>query len=62
MQNCLLIYASPPKESCYMGGWIIHPQITKAGEIIPNVKPKNGLNKIEYNKFNVLMIGSFSFY
>ena len=23
----------PPKESCYMGGWIIPPQITKAGKV-----------------------------
>lgn len=49
---------SPPKESCYMGGWIIPPQITKAGKIIPDVKPKNGLNLINYDKFKVLMAHS----
>lgn len=46
---------SPPKESCYMGGWIIPPQITKAGKVIPDVKPKNGLNEIDYDNFRVLM-------
>ena len=49
---------SPPKVSCYMGGWIIPPQITKAGKIIPNVKPVNGLNTIDYDKFKVLMAHS----
>tara|TARA_Y100001980_G_C14514224_1_gene289593 strand:- start:190 stop:939 length:750 start_codon:yes stop_codon:yes gene_type:complete len=46
---------SPPNISCYMGGWIIPPQITKAGKIIPNVNPKKGLNDIHYDKFSVLM-------
>ena len=46
---------APPKVSCYMGGWIIPPQITKAGKVIPKVNPKNGLNKIQYGKFSVLM-------
>ena len=46
---------NPPKVSCYMGGWIIPPQITKAGKVKINVHPKNGLNKIEYGTFSVLM-------
>ena len=46
---------NPPKVSCYMGGWIIPPQITKAGKVKINVHPKNGLNKIEYDTFSVLM-------
>ena len=46
---------NPPKVSCYMGGWIIPPQITKAGKVKINVHPKNGLNKIEYGIFSVLM-------
>ena len=46
---------NPPNVSCYMGGWIIPPQITKAGKVKMNVKPKNGLNKIEYGTFSVLM-------
>ena len=46
---------NPPKVSCYMGGWIIPPQITKAGKVKINVRPKNGLNKIEYGTFSVLM-------
>ena len=46
---------SPPQNSCYMGGWIIPPQITKAGEVKINIKPKKGLNSIDYDKFSVLM-------
>jgi hypothetical protein len=44
----------PPNKSCYLGGWIIPPQISKAGEKV-NVHPKRGLNTIEYGKFSVLM-------
>jgi len=43
------------KESCYLGGWIIPPQISLAGKVIPNIKPKKGLNKIDYTKFKILM-------
>ena len=50
---------NPPKVSCYMGGWIIPPQITKAGKVKINVHPKNGLNKIEYGTFSVLMAHSY---
>lgn len=46
---------SPPKESCYMGGWIVPPQTTKAGIIIPDVRPNSGLNTIDYDKFKILM-------
>lgn len=46
---------TPPPVSCYLGGWIIPPQITKAGEVKINVHPKKGLNDIEYGKFSVLM-------
>lgn len=46
---------TPPSVSCYLGGWIIPPQITKAGKVKVNIKPKNGLNSIEYDKFSVLM-------
>ena len=45
----------PPHVSCYLGGWIIPPQITKAGLVKINVHPKKGLNSIEYGKFSVLM-------
>jgi hypothetical protein len=48
----------PPKVSCYMGGWIIPPHITKAGTVKMNVHPKKGLNKIEYGEFSVLMAHS----
>lgn len=52
---------SPPKISCYLGGWIIPPQITKAGKEkikINNLK-YNQLNTIDYNKFKVLMAHSY---
>ena len=49
---------SPPQNSCYMGGWIIPPQITKAGLVKMNVHPKKGLNSIEYGTFSVLMAHS----
>ena len=46
---------APPQTSCYMGGWIIPPQITKAGLVKMNIHPKKGLNSIDYDKFSVLM-------
>ena len=49
---------SPPKVSCYLGGWIIPPQITKAGKVKIDVKPHGGLNEIYYDKFSVLMAHS----
>ncbi len=45
----------PPNISCYMGGWIVPPQITKAGKVIPDVNPKKGINEINYDKFKILM-------
>jgi len=45
----------PPKVSCYMGGWIIPPHITKAGKVKMDVHPKTGLNTIEYGKFSIIM-------
>ena len=44
-----------PKETCYLGGWIVPPQTTLAGKVIPNVKPNKGLNVIDYDKFKILM-------
>jgi len=46
---------SPPLKSCYMGGWIVPPQTTQAGKIIPNVTPKKGLNEINYKNFKIIM-------
>ena len=37
-----------------MGGWIVPPQISKAGEKV-NINPKKGLNNIDYDKFAVIM-------
>ena len=51
---------NPPNNTCYFGGWIIPPQITKAGKEkvkIPNLK--NGLNNIDYGKFKVLMAHAY---
>jgi len=48
-----------PDKSCYLGGWIIPPQITKAGITKMNVHPKKGLNSIEYGKFSVLMAHAY---
>jgi hypothetical protein len=45
----------PPSETCYLGGWIIPPQITKAGKVKMNVHPHGGLNDIKYGEFSVLM-------
>ena len=50
---------TPPKESCYFGGWIIPPQITKAGKVKMNVHPKKGMNKIDYDKFSVLVAHAY---
>ena len=44
----------PPKESCYMGGWIVPPHVSKAGKVKINVKPNKGINKIDYEKFKVI--------
>jgi len=53
--NLSSILPSPPKVSCYMGGWIVPPQTTNAGKVIPNVNPTNGLNEINYKDFKVIM-------
>jgi hypothetical protein len=45
---------NPPKESCYMGGWIVPPRITRAGKDKINIKPKKGLNEIDYDKFKII--------
>jgi len=44
----------PPKESCYMGGWIVPPHVSKAGKVKIDVHPKKGLNKINYDKFKII--------
>lgn len=49
---------SPPDKSCYFGGWIIPPQVSKAGQKI-NISPKKGLNNINYDKFSVLMAHAY---
>ena len=50
------ILPNPPEKSCYLGGWIIPPQISKAGKInihISNLK-KNDLNEINYDNYKIL--------
>ena len=53
--NLSSILPHPPQLSCYMGGWIVPPQTTKAGKVIPNVTPKRGLNEINYKNFKIIM-------
>lgn len=48
------IFPQPPNHSCYMGGWIVPLQITKAGKEKVNVRPKRGMNKIDYNNFQII--------
>jgi hypothetical protein len=46
----------PPKQTCYMGGWIVPPQVSKAGKVkvsIPKLK-RNTINRIDYDKFKVI--------
>ena len=45
---------TPPNQSCYMGGWLVPPKITKAGKVKIDVKPKKGINKIDYTKYKIL--------
>lgn len=45
---------SPPKDSCYMGGWIVPPRITRAGKDPVKINPKQGLNKIDYDTFKII--------
>ena len=47
---------NPPKDSCYMGGWIIPPRISDAGKVKVNIRPNDKrLNSIDYEKFGILM-------
>lgn len=46
---------SPPKQSCYMGGWIVPPKISQTGKVKLTIKPKrNKLNEIKYDTFQVI--------
>jgi len=54
------VLPDPPKQSAYLGGWIIPPRITLAGKVrmnVPNLK--SGLNEIDYDKFRVLMAHAY---
>ena len=44
----------PPKQSCYMGGWIVPPKISQTGKVKLSLKPSSGLNKINYDKYKVI--------
>lgn len=50
MNNLIL----PPKKSCYMGGWIVPPKISKTGKQSINIQPKNGFHKIDYNQYKII--------
>ena len=46
----------PPDNTCYLGGWIIPPQVSKIGKVkvnIMNIK-QNQLNNIMYDEFKIL--------
>lgn len=45
----------PPSKTCYLGGWIIPKKISDAGKIKVDLHLKRGLNKINYDKFGVIM-------
>ena len=45
---------SPPKTTCYMGGWIIPPMISKTDKVSVNIKPKRGINAINYDEFKII--------
>jgi len=45
---------SPPGNSCYMGGWIVPPMISKTGKVVINVNPHRGMNKIDYDAFKII--------
>ena len=45
----------PPNETCYLGGWIVPPQVSKIGKVKINLfDKKEGLNEIHYNEFKIL--------
>ena len=54
--NCEL--PEPPKESSYMGGWICPPKVSDINKIKIKLDTTNGLNDIDYSKFNILMTHS----
>ena len=45
---------APPQTSCYMGGWIVPPRITRAGKDPININPTKGLNTIKYDTFKII--------
>jgi hypothetical protein len=52
---------TPPNVSCYLGGWIIPPHISKANKVKIEL-PKlfnNDINSIDYSKFKILMAHSY---
>tara|TARA_B100001094_G_C18181926_1_gene801423 strand:+ start:2143 stop:2811 length:669 start_codon:yes stop_codon:yes gene_type:complete len=45
----------PPNDTCYLGGWIVPPQVSKIGKVKINLlDKKEGLNEIIYDEFKVL--------
>ena len=46
----------PPDKSCYMGGWLGPTTFSQKEPII--IKPKDGMNEIEYDQFRVIMTHS----
>jgi len=52
LEGCL--FEIPPDKTCYLGGWIIPPQISKSGKVKVDIHPQNGLNEIDYKKMKIL--------
>ena len=48
----------PPKKTCYLGGWIIPRRISDAGIKQVKINPSNGMNKINYEEFSIIMAHS----
>ena len=45
----------PPGNTCYLGGWVVPPQVSKIGKIKINLMDKKkGLNEIIYSEFKIL--------
>ena len=49
------ILPEPPTTSCYFGGWIIPPKFSLPAISPTDIQPLKGLNKINYDKFKVIM-------
>ena len=47
------------EKSCYLGGWIIPPKISSINKTKLDITLKDGINKIDYDKYSILMTHSY---